>query len=74
MEILNIDVIVNFKKSREFCELIKGKGEIINTTELIKNDTLMYSIRSNSNNYSLIKEIAFMSFVKNLKFQKYYKI
>jgi hypothetical protein len=71
------EIIVSTKRSDEFRELIKNKGEIVDVVELKGNQEndgcLLFFVISKIKNDEYIFDLGFHSFIKNPEFLKYYK-
>jgi len=71
-----VEVLVRSDRASEFKNLLGTHGEVLNVIELVSNPTghglLQYIVACLSVEEKYIIDIAFMSFICNPKFQKYY--
>jgi hypothetical protein len=69
----HISVFVNHKMADQFVEKANGAScKILNVSEWISNELLEYIIECPETKTEYILELAFMTFISNPKFQKYY--
>lgn len=73
-EIKTITPFVNYNLSSDFVDKVnsEGNGYIKNVFEYISGELLQYWIECPPNKVEIIQEYAFMTFIKNPKFQKHY--
>jgi hypothetical protein len=69
-----IEVMVQYKRADHFVEKVKVETDctIISVREWLSNELLQYVIECPLLKKDYITELAFMSFISNPKFQKYY--
>lgn len=71
---VNVSAFVKFSRAEQFIEKVNAElnCKIIKVSEWISNELLEYIIECPETKQEYIAELAFMTFISNPKFQKYY--